>query len=194
MNQEIHFDKYEKYGDYHWDEYKRQTAYGKHANFVRDWVQLGLTLDVGAGDGLITSLLHNRKNSYCFGVDDNELATKLAIEKDVHAYIGSAYKLPFDSDRFDSVYMGDVIEHLQEPRKALQEAKRVLKPTGILYLVTPPALANGQMQDPLHYFEWTATEMQMVLLEEGFAQLSICTKPKFVRMYASYKKITPKTN
>jgi ubiquinone/menaquinone biosynthesis C-methylase UbiE len=43
-------------------------------------------------------------------------------------------KLPFSSDEFDNVVMLDVLEHLYFPEKLLKEAKRVLKPKGLLVL------------------------------------------------------------
>lgn len=40
-------------------------------------------------------------------------------------------------DHFDVVVMNDVIEHLPSPKKTLAEIFRVLKPGGIVYIVTP---------------------------------------------------------
>lgn len=73
------FDKYKERGGgaYHWIEYEQKTVYGMHARKVKKWVNNGKTLDVGAGDGLITSLLN------CEGIDNNKIAVKLAKNKGV---------------------------------------------------------------------------------------------------------------
>ena len=50
---------------------------------------------------------------------------------------GDASKLPFRSATFDCVLLLDVLEHLCEPRVALSEINRVVRPTGKLYLSVP---------------------------------------------------------
>lgn len=46
---------------------------------------------------------------------------------------GSAYELPFDSGTFDGAFLCWVLEHLSDPRMAMQELARVLGPGGVLY-------------------------------------------------------------
>jgi SAM-dependent methyltransferase len=47
---------------------------------------------------------------------------------------------PLPDEHFDAVVMTEVIEHLREyPVRALQEARRILRPGGRLYLTTPNA-------------------------------------------------------
>lgn len=48
---------------------------------------------------------------------------------------------PFESQSFDVIVMGEILEHLQWDMQALKEARRVLKPSGIL-IVTVPFLAS----------------------------------------------------
>ena len=40
---------------------------------------------------------------------------------------GDAHNLPFKDDSFDTAVMGDILEHLEDPLKALREARRVAK-------------------------------------------------------------------
>jgi len=49
----------------------------------------------------------------------------------------SSMNLPFESQTFDIVYMGEVIEHLVDPDFAIKDVRRVLKPSGSLILSTP---------------------------------------------------------
>ena len=72
-------------------------------------------LDIGAGDGKITSFLNAK------GVDNEPIAVKLVQAKGVDVILGSAYDLPYKDEEFDAVFMGDVLEHLEFPRQALQE-------------------------------------------------------------------------
>jgi SAM-dependent methyltransferase len=46
---------------------------------------------------------------------------------------GSAYDLPFGDDSFDTICIFFVLEHLENPFLAVQEAFRVLRPGGVIY-------------------------------------------------------------
>lgn len=184
----MNFTKYDKFGAYHWNEYEQGHSYGQHADHVANWVQSGVIMDIGAGDGLITHLLNKREGSTCIGIDNNRTAIRLAKEKGAPVIFGSVYDLK-GFEQVDAIYFGDVVEHLEEPRKALQQIKQLLKPEGTLYLVTPPARADGVIEDPHHYFEWTPVEMELFLHEEGFKMQSITVKPEWRRMYAAFKLV-----
>ena len=50
---------------------------------------------------------------------------------------GFGERLPFSDQTFDVVYSFQVLEHVQNPFQVLQEAWRVLKPGGMLYINAP---------------------------------------------------------
>lgn len=50
---------------------------------------------------------------------------------------GSVYALPFKADTFDCVIISEVLEHLGEDDRALNEIARVLKPGGVLAASVP---------------------------------------------------------
>ncbi|MCK4265288.1 class I SAM-dependent methyltransferase [Candidatus Babeliales bacterium] len=58
-------------------------------------------------------------------------------------------KTPFEDGFFDGVIMAEVLEHLFEDYKALNEINRILKPDGIL-AITIPYLSNVQDQPEYH--------------------------------------------
>lgn len=180
----MEFDKYKQRGAYHWDEYNQKTVYGQHADKTTNWISReGKILDIGAGDGLITYLINAE------GIDDNEIAVKLAKEKGVNVNLGDAYKLNYNDDSFDSILMGDVIEHLEHPDIAINEVKRVLKPNGFFYIVTPPAKKEG-LWDKYHYREYTPEELIKYLELFQFEVVDeIEVVMKFVRMYGKFKNI-----
>jgi SAM-dependent methyltransferase len=65
---------------------------------------------------------------------------------------GSAEALPFPDDSFDALTMLDVLEHLPDPRRALAEVARVLRPGGTLLLTVPHGGALAGL-DSLNLYE-----------------------------------------
>lgn len=168
----MYFDKYEKKGAYHWKAYNnKRSKYRAHVKKVVAWVRSGKTLDVGAGDGLITYLLH------ATGVDDNELAVSMAVARKAKVELGSAYNLG-KYIGFDNILMLDVIEHLEEPEKALAEIRKILG-NGWLYITTPYRNESGALHDPHHIQEWTKDELVLFLEQNGFKciEVTIHTDP-----------------
>ena len=178
----MEFDKYKNRGAYHWIEYENNTLYGQHVNKLLSWMRKdGRTLDIGAGDGLITHLLDAE------GIDDNKIAIKLAKEKNANVLFGDAYKLNYDDNTFDNVLMADVIEHLEFPDIAIKEVKRVLKPDGYFYVVTPPAREDGVLQDKYHYIEYSPNKLSDYLSTFDFDLTeAVEVVSKYVRMYGVY--------
>jgi ubiquinone/menaquinone biosynthesis C-methylase UbiE len=158
----------------------KNTKYARHADRVKDWIQEQGVLDIGCGDGLITSLLNGG-----VGIDSDETGVSQAQEKGVDARVGSAYEIPFHDNQFSSAFMGDVLEHLEDYRKGLREARRVL--TNYLYLVVPE---KGTNNDKFHYQEWTSEEILKLIKEEGFElEGDVMLSPKLKRIYLKLKKV-----
>ena len=149
------FNKYKKYGDYHWREFERPSIYRSHALKVKSWITEDVGLDVGCGDGLITHLLGMGWS----GLDADDLAVTLAQRHGVRAILGSIYEL---AGYFEAVYCGDVLEHLEYPGAALQAIANI---TSVLYLATPPR--RGQLR-PHHIYEWTALELPSYMAAHGW--------------------------
>jgi 2-polyprenyl-3-methyl-5-hydroxy-6-metoxy-1,4-benzoquinol methylase len=87
-------------------------------------------------------------------------------------------KLPFDKNFFDTIIMGDVLEHLYHPSALLYEAKRILKDSGVLLISTPTPkyyieaiynlLFSKPMGFPEHKILFTRTQMKQFLEILGF--------------------------
>lgn len=90
-------------------------------------------LDIGTGAGYISHHIGKRaKLVYSVDVVD-ERREKLNYKfKKV-----TSEKLPFEDNFFDIVISNHVIEHVNDQKKHLAEASRVLKKGGIIYLATP---------------------------------------------------------
>jgi ubiquinone/menaquinone biosynthesis C-methylase UbiE len=99
-------------------------------------------LDLGGGDAALAYCLYKR-GAQVVVIDNEPLGIEMGKEnfasKNAHAefLLGSAYELPFESDTFDGVVCSEVVEHLEQPERAVEEAARVLKPGGLCIITTP---------------------------------------------------------
>lgn len=153
------FTKYNTKQAYHWRDYVRGGKYRKHCDFIKSWVQEEVLLDIGAGDGIITYLLRAK------GIDNEEKAVEIANAIGVDVSLGDAYNLPFEDDSFEAVTMIDVIEHFDEPEKALAEARRVAP---VIYIATPERQPNRRVRDKFHVQEWTREELFAFMRANGY--------------------------
>jgi ubiquinone/menaquinone biosynthesis C-methylase UbiE len=64
---------------------------------------------------------------------------------------GVAEELPFPDHAFDLVLLDNVLEHVGDMDATLREVRRVLRPDGLLYLVTPKPFALYSLWSDPHY-------------------------------------------
>lgn len=57
---------------------------------------------------------------------------------------------PFDDDTFDAIYCMDVIEHLDDVVKTMEEIHRVARASGKVYIATPHFSCANSYTDPTH--------------------------------------------
>jgi len=107
-----------------------------HINKIREFAKTGLMLELGCSTGYFL----NAARTYfdVKGVEISKWAVKICEDKfklDVH--YGDLKSARYPSNHFDIVAMNDIIEHLPSPSETLKETNRILKPGGLLYIVTP---------------------------------------------------------
>ena len=99
----------------------------------------GKTLEVAVGTGL--NLAHYPDDVSYTGLDLSPDMLKVARERasalgrELDLKEGDAHALPFTDDSFDSVVCTFSLCNIPDPRKAVSEMKRVLRPSGTLILV-----------------------------------------------------------
>jgi SAM-dependent methyltransferase len=127
-------------------------------------------LDAGCGSGYGT--LEFAQASCVAGVDISAEAVAHATREfsrpGVHFLQGSCDSLPFADGSFDLIAAFEVIEHLERWEEMLIEARRVLRPTGVLLVSTPNkayyAEARGAAgPNPYHVREFEYREFESVL-------------------------------
>jgi len=110
----------------------------------------GYVLDVGCGCGDSTIPL-TRKNRTLVGLDIsvNMLHTMREKHPSATSIAGDAEYLPFKPKTFSGIVLGEILEHLLTPQKALSECVRVLREDGILVITTPTAAKMFPTINPL---------------------------------------------
>jgi len=110
-------------------------------NAVRRHAPAGAKLlDVGCGVGDNLRSLVALGDLELHGVEyarSNVERARKALDGRATIVQGSAFELPYDSGTFDAVTCIEVLEHLSDDGKALDEIHRVLKPDAVLVLTVP---------------------------------------------------------
>lgn len=104
-------------------------------------------LDVGCGEGFILEKLRESKiGEELVGIDFSKDAIQIGkgLHPKLSLKVGSIYDIPFKPNSFDLVICSEVLEHLENPEKALLELERVTKKNCIISVPHEPwfMLAN----------------------------------------------------
>lgn len=113
-------------------------------------------LDVGCGDaGALIAFAE--KGALCAGIECFDVSLERGRMRaedhgvDVDLKKGVAESIPYPDSSFDLVMLDNVLEHVGDRAKSLLEVRRVLKPGGLLYLVTPKPLSIYSLWNDPHY-------------------------------------------
>ncbi len=161
-------------------------------DFLKKHIKEGRILDVGnlGLDGQMHKKIRaSFPKSFIVGIDNNvQKAKEFNFPNQV---IGDITKsLPFKDNDFDSVYLGEIIEHLWEPKKLLEEVHRILKKGGVVIIDTPHVYAFLRMLrffiigrdflgDLDHKIFFTPSALKNLLEKCNFEIIDITTDRKF---------------
>ena len=105
--------------------------------FVRGLPAVGDALDLGCGDGRLTTELRAERLT---GADVSAVALARArarLPDGGFVHLTPDEPLPFADTVFDLVLCAETLEHVRDVQLLLSEARRVLRPGGRLALTTP---------------------------------------------------------
>jgi len=143
----------------------------------------GQLLDVGCSSG---EFLYHAKDAgfdVC-GVELNSGTADVARTNGLDVRTGTLEDAHFPSASFDIVFLGDIIEHVPDPRAFINESARILKPDGIMVIVTPNLDSRwaktgrilylwfnipwSSLTPPYHLFQFSISNLETLLRGIGF--------------------------
>jgi SAM-dependent methyltransferase len=139
-------------------------------------VATGRVLDVGCATGFFLEVAAEAGWDV-YGVELSTYAAELARDKfGDRVFSGTLEQAAYPDEFFDLVMLSDIIEHVPDPRSFLREVRRVLRPGGVVALVTPNSESmsarlmgrhwNHFNAEHLHYFSPAA--ITRLLVTSGF--------------------------
>lgn len=116
-------------------------------------------LDIGCGAGTQARFWTQKGQRY-WGIDINEpliqLARRRTVEQNIDARfeVGSATELPCADASMDICQMPELLEHVADWQGCINEAIRVLRPGGLLFISTSSNLCPKQDEFNLPLYSW----------------------------------------
>ena len=127
-------------------------------------------LDAGCGFGYGADML-SQFSKNVVGIDKNPTAISVAKNKyrsKVKYFVYDIEEIsPHNFQFFDYVTMFEVIEHLTNPKKALERIHSIIKDGGKLFISTPNK-RNSPKNNQHHINEFSKEDLEEILIETGF--------------------------
>lgn len=135
-------------------------------NFAQKFVNKKIVVDLGCGVGYGSFMLADAGARKVYGVDTDKNAISHAknhyYHKNITYIVKDAIYTKLVSSVADVIVAFEIIEHIRNPKRFIQEVLRLLKPNGIFVLSTP----NSQTSfgdNPYHIKEFTFKELKKLL-------------------------------
>ncbi len=123
--------------------YKRNDPYSSHSQII-EWIDRekpSEVLEVGTATGYLTSEM-TKLGCVVTGIEQDPEMARIAQQHCQKMIVGDVEHLEFSElGTYDAIVLGDVVEHLRNPREFLQKTGKLLKPGGKI-LMSLPNVAN----------------------------------------------------
>ena len=104
-------------------------------NIIKKYKTGGRILDFGSGPGFFLDAIEGHWEK--FAVDTSEFSISNIQDSEVKKFEGELLEAGFEENFFDTIYIGHTLDRLTNLKEILNELNRILKPEGIICIVTP---------------------------------------------------------
>jgi ubiquinone/menaquinone biosynthesis C-methylase UbiE len=128
-------------------------------------------LDAGCGTG--SNIIFFNQFGKTYGIDISPIATKFCKKRGIkNITTCDVSKLPYKDSYFDLVSCMDVLEHIEDEKKAISEIYRVLKPGGYVLLTVPALSFVFSKHDKAqgHFRRYSKKYLREILTSVGFVE------------------------
>lgn len=145
-------------------------------------------IDIGCGAGT-QALLWAGLGHRVRALDVNQQLVSIGRDRaskarlDIRFDVGTATALPYENASADAVLMPELLEHVPEWERCLEEAVRVTRPGGVLYLSTTNWLCPVQREFTLPAYSWYPAA-----LKRWCERRAVTTHPQWVE-HARYPAV-----
>jgi ubiquinone/menaquinone biosynthesis C-methylase UbiE len=132
-------------------------------------------IDLGCKTGNIT-VRYQDKIRDVIGLDKDYLSVLQAKRNfpQINFLVGKIEELPLKTGSFNSIVISEVLHHITEPQKAIEEIYRVLKPKGTLILSVPQNGFFNQYFNPINIkYMWRAKTITSQLRQINYSLSSL---------------------
>jgi 2-polyprenyl-3-methyl-5-hydroxy-6-metoxy-1,4-benzoquinol methylase len=160
------------------------VSLGRVAALLRPYRELNRCLDVGCGAGAFLTAL-SRDGWAAEGTELSGVAALRLEGMGFRVHRGAIEDLQLEPERYDVAVLSEVLEHLRDPRAALQNTVRALRRGGVVYLTTPnyDALSRRVLRErwrvvgvPEHLYYFSPRSLAALLAAVGLTPVRIWTE------------------
>ena len=167
----------------------RVDEYLYRAKWISEFIRDGSILDLGCNNGIL-SLKYAYQGRRVVGIDLSKEAINFCNDFLKRNNISQYYQIKIEDyngkEKFNNIFVCEVIEHAENPKKILDIAKKQLKKNGLIFLTTPDYYGQygiNNTGDTEHLRTYKAFELKKLILKYG----TIIDFQKKQLLYCAYK-------
>lgn len=152
-----------------WDNEKYLINYNNHIvkQISKEFVKNNTILEYGSGIGTLSVILkENFKNVECLEIDERSI--KILNERNLKCYKDIR---EIQYKKFDCIFSSNVLEHIENDKKAISDISKIIKEGGILSLYVPAfQILYSELDSKMgHYRRYHMNDLKKKLIDLNFS-------------------------